>query len=153
MEPQGYVTPPIVLDTNVLVAGACRRSGSMAYRILKGVLHEQIPLVLTPAIALEYQDVLLRPRILELTRLTHEQSVELVTLLISLAREVHLSFHWRPNLRDETDDKFVEAAIHGGATIVTHNLSDYLSSDMARHGWDATTPQDFLLRHSLEELT
>jgi len=150
--PRSYMTPPIVLDTNVLVAGACRRSGSMAYGILIGALQERIPLVLTPAIVLEYQDVLLRPRILELTRLSHEQSVELVTLLIALGQKVHLSFQWRPNLRDESDNKFVEAAIHGAATIVTYNLSDYMAPDMTRYGWVVATPRDFLLRHPIEEL-
>ena len=60
-------TLPIVMNTNVLVAGACRRAGSMACRFLLGVLGEQVPLVLTPSIALEYQDVLQRPRGLALT--------------------------------------------------------------------------------------
>jgi len=142
---------PIVMDTNVLVAGACRHAGSMAYRLLLGVLREEIPLILTPSIALEYQDVLLRPRVLDLTGLTHAQSVDLVTDLIALSRRVQRALQWRPNLRDEADNKFVEAAIHAGAVIVTYNVADFREPDMAEHGWTAMTPEEFLARYSVEE--
>jgi len=42
-----YQTPPVVLDTNVLVAGACRREGSRAHQVLMAVLRGDVPLVLT----------------------------------------------------------------------------------------------------------
>jgi predicted nucleic acid-binding protein len=125
----------------------------MAFHLLRAILYEQVPLVLTPAIALEYQDVLLRPGILALTKLTHEQSVDLVTLLIALARRVHLSFQWRPNLQDESDNKFVEAAIHGAATIVPYDLMHYGAPDLTPYGWAVMTPREFLLRHLPEELS
>ncbi len=144
-------TPPIVMNTNVLVAGACRRAGSMACRLLLGVLRERVPLVLTPSIALEYQDVLQRPRVLALTGLTYEQSVELVTDLIALSRKLHRALQWRPNLRHESDNKFVEAAIHGGAIIVTYNVAHYRDADLAPHGWMAMTPHEFLTRYFIEE--
>jgi putative PIN family toxin of toxin-antitoxin system len=144
-------TPPIVLDTNVLVAGACRRTGSLAYRVLLGVLHGQVPLVLTPSIALEYQDVLLRPRVLALTGLSPAQALDLVTDLIGLARRVNARFQWRPNLRDESDNKFVDAAVEGAAIIVTYNAADFRDSDVPRYGWAAMTPQEFLSRYPIEE--
>ena len=139
------------MDTNVLVAGACRRSGSLAYRILTGVLRGDVPLILTPSIALEYQDVLLRPGVLALTKLTHAESVDLVTALIARSYHVQRSFHWRPNLLDESDNKFVEAAIHGAATIITYNIAHYRAPDMAPYGWAAMTPREFLLRYPIEE--
>ncbi|MDA1013284.1 MAG: hypothetical protein O3A00_02400 [Planctomycetota bacterium] len=48
-----YRSPPIVLDTNVLVAGACRHESSMAYKLLLGVLDEAFPIILTGPILLE----------------------------------------------------------------------------------------------------
>ena len=57
---EDYRSPPLVMDTNVLVAGACRRESSLAYRLLLGVLEERYPLVLTEPIVLEYLDVLAR---------------------------------------------------------------------------------------------
>lgn len=45
-----HVSPPIVLDTNVLVAGACRHELSLAYLLLMAILNRRIPLMLTEGI-------------------------------------------------------------------------------------------------------
>ena len=140
-------SPPVVLDTNVLVAGACRHEGSHAYEVLLGVLQRRVPLMLTESIALEYLDVLQRPRVLAVTGLTLEQSALLVTDLIALSHEVQINFAWRPNLVDESDNKFVEAALHAGATIVTYNERDYASADLARFGYSVMSPQEFATRY------
>jgi predicted nucleic acid-binding protein len=131
----------------VLVAGACRHDGSYAYRVLLAVLQRQVPLMLTQPIALEYLDVLQRPRIQALTGLTHKQSADLVTDLISLSYEVQVNFVWRPNLADERDNKFVEAAIHTGATIVTYNERDFATGDLPRFGWSVMSAQEFATRY------
>ena len=52
-------------------------------------------------------------------------STELVTDLTSLLCQLQLRFSWRPNLRDEGDNKFIEAAIHAAAVVVTYNVSDH----------------------------
>ncbi len=66
-----YQSPPIVMDTNVLVAGACRHESSMAYRLLLGVFEETYPTIVTEAIVLEYLDVLARPAVRALTGLNN----------------------------------------------------------------------------------
>ncbi len=142
-----YQSPPIVMDTNVLVAGACRRHSSLAYQLLMGVLEETFPIILTEPIVLEYLDVLARPSVRALTGLNRRQSEALVTDLISLSRKVQLRFSWRPNLRDEGDNKFVEAAIHATAVIVTYNVSDFRSPELGQHGWTVMTPQEFLAHY------
>ena len=134
-------TSPIVLDTNVLVAGACRHEASHAYQILMGILRGQIPLMLNQMIALEYQDVLQRPRIRQLTGLNHQQSEELISALIGLSQKVQIYFNWRPNLTDESDNKFVEVALHTGATIVTYNHRDYQAGAIRQHGWQVMSPR------------
>ncbi len=58
-----HQSPPIVMDTNVLVAGACRNELSLAYKLLLGVLEERLPIILTELIVLEYLDVLARPTV------------------------------------------------------------------------------------------
>ena len=136
-----------MVDTNVMVAGACRHATSLAYEILLGVLEQRFPIILTEPIVGEYLDVLTRPAIRRLTGLTPRDSDDLVTDLIALSRRVQLSFSWRPNLNDEGDNKFVEAAIHSAAVIVTYNLSDFRSPDLAPHGWTVLTPQGFLARY------
>ena len=143
-----YQSPPIVMDTNVLVAGACRRDSSLAYELLLGVLDGRFPIILTEPIVLEYLDVLARPAVRALTGLSRHQSEDLVTALIALSRKVQLRFSWRPNLQDESDNKFVEAAIHTAAVIATYNVSDFRSPDLMPHGWTVMTPQEFLARYS-----
>ena len=143
-----YRSPPIVLDTNVLVAGACRHEFSLAYELLLGVLEERYPIILTEPIVLEYLDVLARPAVRRLTGLSRRQSEDLVTDLIALSREVQLRFSWRPNLRDEGDNKFVEAAIHAAAVIATYNVNDFRSPDLTPYGWTVLTPQEFLAHYS-----
>jgi predicted nucleic acid-binding protein len=136
------------MDTNVLVAGACRHESSLAYELLLGVLEERFPIILTEPIVLEHLNVLARPTVRALTGLTRRRSEELVTDLIALSRAVQLRFSWRPNLRDEGDNKFVEAAIHASAVIVTYNVSDFHLPDLTPHGWAVMTPQEFLARYS-----
>ena len=142
-----YETPPIVMDTNVLVAGACRHEGSPAYHILLAVLRGQVPLMLTQTIALEYLDVLLRPRVRVVTGLNLKQAGDLVTDLIALSHAVQINFAWRPNLVDEGDNKFIEAAIHAGATIITYNRRDYEAGDLQPYGWSIMSPQEFATRY------
>ena len=142
-----YQSPPIVMDTNVLVAGACRHESSLAYQLLLGVLEQMFPIILTEPIVLEYLEVLERPRVRALTGLTHRQSEALVIDLISLSQTVQLRFSWRPNLRDEGHNKFVEAAIHTAAVIVTYNVKDFRSPELGQHGWTVMSPQEFLARY------
>jgi len=148
MSPE-YCMPPVVLDTNVLVAGACRRRGNCAHAVLLAMLEHKIPVALIPGIALEYQDVLLRPAVRDLTGLTHEQAVDLVSALIACSLRLHIHYEWRPNLQDESDNKFVEAAIHCGGIIVTYNLRDYCEPDLPVHGWAVMTPNELLTRYPL----
>lgn len=142
-----YPSPPIVIDTNVLVAGACRHDSSLAYKLLLGVLEERFPIVLTEPIVMEYLDVLARPNIRALTGLTNRQSEDLVKDLIALSWKVQLRFLWRPNLQDEGDNKFIEAAIHAAAVIATYNVGHFRSTDLKPHGWTVMTPQEFLARY------
>lgn len=142
--------PPIVLDTNVLVAGACRRESSLAYRVLLAVLQRRVPLILTEPIIAEYEDVLSRPGVRTLTRLTPKQNRDLVLDLISLSRQTQLRFNWRPNLLDESDHKFIEAAIAGTTIVITYNTRDFLQRDLPKHGWELMTPLELTALYDLE---
>ena len=141
--------PQIVLDTNVLVAGACRYERSSAYLLLMAVLNRRIPLMLTEGIIAEYEDVLMRPSVRKLTGLSVKQSSDLILELISLSHQTQLHFSWRPNLLDEADNKFIEAAVAATAIIITYNLRDFAKPDFVKHGWDAMTPIEFTTLYNL----
>lgn len=144
------VSPPIVMDTNVLVAGACRYESSMAYHVLIAVLLRRVPLMLTEEIIAEYEDVFSRPSVRTLTGLTPKQNSDLVLDLIAISRQTQLHFNWRPNLIDEADNKFIEAAIASTAIIITYNIRDFEQLDLVKFGWDVMTPLDFITRYDLE---
>ena len=53
----------------------------------------------------------------------------------------------RPNLRNEADNKYVEAAIRAAAVIVTYNVRDFRRSELPLHGWRVMTLREFLARY------
>lgn len=114
------------------------------------VLQGQIPIMLTEGIVAEYEDVLSRPSVRQLTGLRLKQSSELVLELISLSHQTQLHFSWRPNLMDEADNKFIEAAIAACAIIVTYNVRDFAKPDLKKHGWEVMTPIEFATVFELE---
>jgi predicted nucleic acid-binding protein len=143
-------SPPIVMDTNVLVAGACRHESSLAYQVLLAALQQRVPLMLTEGIIAEYEDVLSRPAIRTLTGLSQKQNGDLILDFIALSRQTQLSFSWRPNLMDESDNKFVEAAIAATAIIVTYNVRDFGHCDLKKFGWDVMTLLEYTTLYDLE---
>ena len=132
-----------------MVAGACRHELSLAYQVLMAVLDRRIPLMLTEVIAAEYEDVLARPSVRKLTGLTVKQNTDLILELISLSHQTQLHFSWRPNLLDESDNKFIEAAVAATAIIITYNGRDFVQSDLVKHGWDVMTPIEFTTLYNL----
>lgn len=114
------------------------------------VLDGQVQLMLTEGIVAEYADVLRRLPVRKLTRLTAKQNADLILALISLSQKTQLHFSWRPNLLDEADNKFIEAAIAATAIIVTYNVRDFSQLDLVKHGWDVMTPLEFTTLYDLE---
>lgn len=85
-----------------------------------------MPLV-TPALFLEYEEVLKRPE----QRLAHHLSLEdidrFLAALASACEPVAVHFQWRPQLRDAGDEMVLEAAVNGHAeALVTHNARDFI---------------------------
>jgi predicted nucleic acid-binding protein len=114
------------------------------------VLDRQVPLMLTEGIVSEYADVLGRPAVRKLTGLTANQNADLILDLISLSHQMQLHFNWRPNLLDEADNKFIEAAIAATAIIVTYNVRDFAKPDLTKYGWDVMTPFELTALYDLE---
>jgi predicted nucleic acid-binding protein len=135
--------PLIVLDTNVLVAGLCRRDGSPSYKILQQIQKAFIPLALTHKLYLEYESVLTRDKILQLIKIRREEVDFILGAFVALALQSETYYLWRPNLTDETDNFIVEAAIATGGVIVTKNIADFQSGDLKFPALLVLTPQQF----------
>lgn len=117
-----------VLDTNVLVTAFCNRDGA-SHLLIRWALADKISLLASPPLWLEYEAVLKRPEI----RLRHGISIEnLDTVLDALAAHVepvHLSYLWRPQLRDPNDEMLLETALNAAAdALVTFNTKDFVDA-------------------------
>jgi putative PIN family toxin of toxin-antitoxin system len=119
----------LVLDTDVVRSGL--QSATGASRLLLCAIAEGAvtPLV-TVAIFLEYEDVLLRPESLAATGLTEQETVTLLDGFLVRSERVVIRQRLRPSIQDPADEMFVEALVNGGGdAIVTFNRRDYLTSD------------------------
>ena len=111
----------LVVDTSVLVS-ALRSDRGASFRLLRLAADRRFEMLATPALFLEYEDVLSRVE----QRSVHGMSLgEVQTMLDVLARlvvPVEVRFQWRPQLLDADDEMVLEAAMNGHADcIVTFN--------------------------------
>ncbi len=138
----------VVLDTPVVVSAFRSRHGAsnaVMRQVAAGIV---IPLA-TPALFLEYEDVLKRPAQRAVSGLS---SADVDRVLDALARAIlpiETHFMWRPQLRDANDEMVLVAAVIGrAAAIVTHNERDFMAA-AARFGLEVLTPRRLMER--LEE--
>jgi putative PIN family toxin of toxin-antitoxin system len=136
----------VVVDTSVMVAGLRSRSGA-SYAVLEQLSKGRFSLAASPALFLEYEQVLKRGR--------HGLEVEYVDKFLAeiagLIEPVQIWFLWRPQLADAGDELVLEAAINGQAdAIVTHNKRDFEPA-AGRFGLGVWSPADLLWKLRDEE--
>ena len=141
------MSPLVVLDTNVLVAGLCRRTDSPSFKILQNIQRGIIPLVLTQKLYLEYESVLTRGSILKLIGASKEEIALALDALLALAHRSEVFYLWRPNLRDEEDNFVLEAAVATNALVVTKNIADFQRGELKFPDLVILTPQQFCDRY------
>ena len=115
----------VVLDTSVIVAGLRSRLGT-SNRLLVAVAQGRVRSLVTTAVFLEYEAVLLRAEHRLATGMSEADVAGFLAALAAAAEPVEISFRWRPQLRDPADELMLEAAVNGrAAALVTHNLADF----------------------------
>lgn len=135
----------LVLDTNVLVAGLRSPSGASA-ALIEGALRREFVVVLSVALALEYEAACCDPEQRIASGLSEEQVGVVITALCRVAEPVVPWFLWRPQLRDPADEMVLETAINGRAdALVTFNRRDYGEAPI-RFGIELVSPKDALRR-------
>lgn len=116
----------ITLDTSV-IATALRSATGAGNAILRLVAQQKIIPLVTPALFLEYEDVLKRPEQRLVTGLSVDDIDGFLAALASACEPVEIRFQWRPQLLDAGDEMVLETAINGRAeAIVTYNIRDFL---------------------------
>ena len=115
----------VVLDTSVLVAGLRSQLGA-SNQVLIAVAEQRIKPLVTTAVFLEYEAVLLRAEQRLATGMNEADVEGFLRAMAAAAEPVEISFRWRPQLRDPADELMLEAAVNGHAeVIVTHNVTDF----------------------------
>ena len=133
----------VVLDTSVIVAGFRSRTGASNLLLQAVAKGRRRPLV-TTALFLEYEDVLLRAEQRLATGMSESDVEGALAALASAAEPVEVHFRWRPQLADPSDELVLEAAVNGSADfLVTHNLRDFETA-AGKFGLRVITPQECL---------
>jgi putative PIN family toxin of toxin-antitoxin system len=123
----------LVLDTDVVVAAMRSPTGGSA-ELLREIIADKAVMVLTVALALEYEAICMLAEHRLASRLSAFDTGVYVDTLIAMAEPVPLYFRWRPQLRDPGDELVLEAAVNGRAdAIATFNEKDLRE---ARTGFD-----------------
>lgn len=131
-----------VVDTNVLVAAVRNRLGP-SFALMQLVRQKQLRLCCSPALFLEYEDVLKRPAQLSASGLLGSDVDAILAELAGLLEPVSTYYTWRPQLRDPADEMVLEAAVNATAdAIVTYNLRDFQPAE--RFGIPVLTPEQAL---------
>jgi putative PIN family toxin of toxin-antitoxin system len=115
----------LVLDTNILVAATRNRLGP-SFALVQLVRQRQLRACCSPALFLEYEDVLKRADQLAASGLLSDDVDAILNELAALIAPVSTHYQWRPQLRDPADEMVLEAAANAQAdAIVTYNLKDF----------------------------
>jgi putative PIN family toxin of toxin-antitoxin system len=135
----------LVLDTDVVVAAMRSPRGASA-AILMAARQGRTRLLLTVALALEYEAVCSRVEHRLAAGLSERQVEVFVNAVIALAEPVETHFLWRPQLHDPGDEMVLEAAVNGRAdALITFNARDF-GNVPSEFGVEILVPREALAR-------
>jgi predicted nucleic acid-binding protein len=97
-------------------------------------------MVVSATLIFEYEEVLSRPEHLGAAGAELSDAGRFVDAICEIAEWVRPTWLWRPQLRDPDDEMVLEAAVSGGADIVTFNPRDFAPAH--RFGVRVLSPQD-----------
>jgi putative PIN family toxin of toxin-antitoxin system len=114
-----------MIDTTILVAATRNRNGP-SFALLQVIRQGLVMMCCSPALFLEYEDVLKRPEQLTASGLLPEDIDAILNELAGAIEPVTTYYQWRPQLRDPSDEMVLEVAANAQANaIVTYNLRDF----------------------------
>ncbi len=134
----------ITLDTNILYQALNSRNGASSY-ILQLVRAGHFQIALSNSTFCEYEDVLTRPTSLKAFLLTKEDVTKFLRYIAFIGEKFDPYFLFRPNLKDEADNMFVELAVVSHSRyLVTSNIKDYQNSNLILDNFQLITPANFI---------
>ena len=132
------------MDTNV-VASAFRSRKGASNALLRLAAEGRVTMLCSTALFLEYESVLSRGSMREVTGHTLQDVATAMAGLAELAEPVDVTFLARPALPDPDDEMVLEVALNGSAdAIVTHNSRHFRVADTS--GIDVASPGEVVKR-------
>ena len=135
----------VVIDTNVLYQALRSKLGASFY-ILSLIRSNKISLALSIQVFNEYEEVLNRPSSLKDLKLTQDD-ISKVLQFIAFAGKPYTTYYlFRPNLKDESDNIFIELSIVSNCNyLITNNVRDFTKkSELKFQDLKVITPSDFI---------
>ncbi|HWG21684.1 MAG TPA: putative toxin-antitoxin system toxin component, PIN family [Terracidiphilus sp.] len=118
----------LVLDTSVIVSAMRSRHGA-SNRLLQMASMRSFQVLATPALFLEYEEVLGRDEQRAVHGMSRAQMNDFLIGLAGIIEPVKVYYQWRPQMQDIDDEMVLETAINGRAdAIATHNVRDFVAA-------------------------
>ena len=135
----------IVLDTNVLYQALRSKTGASNY-ILRLIREHRIKIAISTQIFNEYEDVLKRPTSLKDLKLSVEDIDKVLRFIAYIGKPFITYFLFRPNLRDEDDNIFIELSIASNCNyLITSNIRDFtINAELKFDDLRSVTPAEFV---------
>ena len=133
----------IVADTNVVVQGMKSLTGASGY-ILTGMIEGTIRFAMSPAVILEYEEVLNRDEVWQ-GRKPPQQTIDVVLdVLCDRCVPADLQYTFRPFLNDPDDDLFIDCALAAGARLVVTTDKHFQHPAVQGFGLKAMRPGEYV---------
>jgi uncharacterized protein len=133
----------IVIDTSVFVSALISRNGE-AVEVLRLALQGMVVPQMGTKLFLEYEALLNREEIKNISCFCVSEAEELLDALMSVSQWNQVYYLWRPNLADEADNHVIELAVASNASIiVTYNTKDFKNKQLS-FDIGIATPSEFL---------
>ncbi len=135
----------VTIDTNVLFQAFYSRKGA-SHQIIRLIRDGIIVAAISVPVFQEYRDVFSRDENMMQLRLDGEQVDTIMQFLATVGKPTNVTYMWRPNLRDEGDNMFIELARASGSEyLITSNTRDFLlDSDLKNEDIRIVTPGTFM---------
>ena len=129
-----------------MVYQALRTNSGASHKILNMIRNSQLELSISIPVFNEYADVLNRKKTLEDLHLTKKDIQYFLDFVCLVAFPFDISFLLRPNLKDESDNMFVELAFASNSKfLITSNISDFTKeTNLLFDSFQIVTPAQFL---------